>query len=624
MQLPLYRRNIMGTAIDQDSDYASTSSARQTGHVEGDETEDLHHLLKTVLAAHPNIEGVSVGAILSNYQRIRVEHVCARLGLQSLSFLWQFDQLQLLEDMYAAGMDSVIIKVAGAGLGERHLGQNVCCKSMRDELEKLQAKWGLHPAGEGGEYETFTVDCPLFHNRVKLLQTQSVVLSSGSNRDEMGTVAYLRLKEAKLVQKAPLNFQLWDIIRVPDLLDEQAKVILNSIQDSQQSVQSSDGTTDEPQAASAGKEALEASFGNWLGIGEVTCPSSSVEAEVKGCLRLLQEKLRAHELGLTSLAHVNIYLSSMTLFFRVNNTYNVFFGPSPPSRACVVARLPLGTHIKMDGVVYKASPRYKPRIALHVQGLSYWAPANIGPYSQAVIAGERMFVAGQIGLQPRDLTLSSPPSFAMEAVLSAQHTRRIVKAMQEGTGGGFQGWMESCICWISGPTSTFVNKRDQARIAWLQWSERPGVPFLIVQTPELPKQAQVEWQITWQTGRSHLREEAEDEITDLTCLTSESVLATKNLPYFRHTSLSCGTSHVSVLLPVNTTAGAQNLSSSPWLNKAFSVRAFHTACKPYSEVYNAAADVFGRAPPLTTIQVLKIATEDLDELDLAYLAFSYF
>ena len=273
-----------------------------------------------------------------------------------------------------------------------------------------------------------------------------------------------------------------------------------------------------------------------------------------------------------------------------------------------------------------------------------------------------MFVAGQIGLQPRDLTLSSPPSFAMEAVLSAQHTRRIVKAMQEGTGGGFQGWMESCICWISGPTSTFVNKRDQARIAWLQWSERPGVPFLIVQTPELPKQAQVEWQITWQTGRSHLREEAEDEITDLTCLTSESVLATselaypfrldssnrnstENLPYFRHTSLSCGTSHVSVLLPVNTTAGAQNLSSSPWLNKAFSVRAFHTACKPYSEgkpcrrlvliriltlkllsspVYNAAADVFGRAPPLTTIQVLKIATEDLDELDLAYLAFSYF
>jgi hypothetical protein len=30
------------------------------------------------------------------------------------------------------------------------------------------------------------------------------------------------------------------------------------------------------------------------------------------------------------------------------------------------------------------SGRVQGRQALHVQGLSYWAPANIGPYSQAV------------------------------------------------------------------------------------------------------------------------------------------------------------------------------------------------------------------------------------------------
>jgi diphthine-ammonia ligase len=30
------------------------------------------------------------------------------------------------------------------------------------------------------------------------------------------------------------------------------------------------------------------------------------------------------------------------------------------------------------------SGRIQGRQALHVQGLSYWAPANIGPYSQAV------------------------------------------------------------------------------------------------------------------------------------------------------------------------------------------------------------------------------------------------
>ena len=62
---------------------------------------------------------------------------CARLGLQCLAYLWQYNQSQLLDDMAQAGMDSIIIKVAGAGLGVRHLGQNVCSESMRVELENL-------------------------------------------------------------------------------------------------------------------------------------------------------------------------------------------------------------------------------------------------------------------------------------------------------------------------------------------------------------------------------------------------------------------------------------------------------------------------------------------------------
>lgn len=68
---------------------------------------------------------------------IRSGFRCARLGLQSLSYLWQYDQTELLEDMDTAGMESVIIKVAGAGLGQRHLGKNVCSSEMRDELERL-------------------------------------------------------------------------------------------------------------------------------------------------------------------------------------------------------------------------------------------------------------------------------------------------------------------------------------------------------------------------------------------------------------------------------------------------------------------------------------------------------
>jgi diphthine-ammonia ligase len=66
MNLPLYRRSITGSSIIQSSDYHIT---------QGDETEDLYELLKEVKKHHPDVKGVSVGAILSNYQRIRVEHV---------------------------------------------------------------------------------------------------------------------------------------------------------------------------------------------------------------------------------------------------------------------------------------------------------------------------------------------------------------------------------------------------------------------------------------------------------------------------------------------------------------------------------------------------------------------
>jgi diphthine-ammonia ligase len=73
----------------------------------------------------------------------------------------------------------------------------------------------------------------------------------------------------------------------------------------------------------------------------------------------------------------------MDLFTRVNAAYSTFFGSSPPARACVAVDLPHPIHIRLDVVAFAEHNR-SDRQALHVQGLSYWAPANIGPYSQAI------------------------------------------------------------------------------------------------------------------------------------------------------------------------------------------------------------------------------------------------
>lgn len=192
----------------------------------------------------------------------------------------------------------------------------------------------------------------------------------------------------------------------------------------------------------------------------------------------------------------------MELFPSINAVYNTFFGPSPPTRACVACPLPPNCYVKMDVLAYRAQATSE-RSALHVRGLSYWAPANIGPYSQAVRVGERLFVAGQIGLAPATLTLPQPESLALEAALSSQHARRIVKAVQEGTGGGFSTSVESCICWLSGPSTSFDRKVEAARQSWKSWqSSSPSriseqVHVLFAQVSSLPKGAQIEWQMVW-------------------------------------------------------------------------------------------------------------------------------
>ena len=95
LDLPFFTTSITGKAINQSSEYGSrTTLERQKdrsvtecgseGQVEEeeveaeeqDETEDLYRLLKMVKVELPEVQGVAAGAILSNYQRVRVEHVC--------------------------------------------------------------------------------------------------------------------------------------------------------------------------------------------------------------------------------------------------------------------------------------------------------------------------------------------------------------------------------------------------------------------------------------------------------------------------------------------------------------------------------------------------------------------
>lgn len=68
--------------------------------------------------------------------------------------------------MVDSGMHSILIKVATMGLKMEHLGKSLV--EMQPKLLSLDEEYGMHCCGEGGEFESLTLDCPLFIKKIVL------------------------------------------------------------------------------------------------------------------------------------------------------------------------------------------------------------------------------------------------------------------------------------------------------------------------------------------------------------------------------------------------------------------------------------------------------------------------
>jgi diphthine-ammonia ligase len=85
----------------------------------------------------------------------------------------------------------MMVGVAAMGLDEKWLGR-MLDEKMVEELTVLHRKYGVHAALEGGEGETFVLDCPLFGKRIEVLS---------SKKHWNGVNGYLEFIEARLVDK---------------------------------------------------------------------------------------------------------------------------------------------------------------------------------------------------------------------------------------------------------------------------------------------------------------------------------------------------------------------------------------------------------------------------------------
>lgn len=137
---------------------------------DGTEQGDLDALRRSL--SDLDIDGVVTGAVWSDYQWDRINLVCGDLDLRVLSPLWRKDQDLVYSEIVDSGIDAVIVGVSAEGLDGDWLGRHLDADCKKD-LIGLRDRYGVSIIGEGGEFESMTLDSPLHSKRVEIVRSET-------------------------------------------------------------------------------------------------------------------------------------------------------------------------------------------------------------------------------------------------------------------------------------------------------------------------------------------------------------------------------------------------------------------------------------------------------------------
>ena len=419
---------------------------------------------------HPDVSAVCSGAILSTYQRTRIESVALRLGLVPLAPLWEYPFLPrqnpgapggLLEDVGVVGLKARIIKVASGGLDEGLLWGDLSDRKIRHKVKSGVGRFGGSALGEGGEYETIVVDGPrgIWKGGI-FVDEKGLVVRRGE-----GGEAWLEVEEGAgrvmtedFVEEKEDELGEWrKRLVIPRLWDEGFEGLVGRIRSGEI------GTGAEEAAAAKTTVSKPNSNARWISqpnttqtptslhLSNLTSPSPKTSAPTQISQIITTQLLpflAQHSLLPSSIIFTTLLLRSISDFNPLNQAYStIFTSPLPPARVTVACgdSLPADVHVIASFVLDLTSHKD----GLHVQSRSYWAPANIGPYSQAISvplapppsappphphslaavqddlsnlsfsepddwfsAGELVYIAGQIPLVPITMELVSPSTLS--------------------------------------------------------------------------------------------------------------------------------------------------------------------------------------------------------------------
>ncbi|MDC8438171.1 MAG: diphthine--ammonia ligase, partial [Candidatus Nitrosotenuis sp.] len=162
----LHHPNILHTALQAES----MNIPQIIKRAKSDDAQEQLDLMTSALLEAKNlysINGIVHGGILSEFQKNHFETVASSLGLYVVTPIWKTNQQQYMKELLESKFEFVISAVSCDGLDDSWLGRKITYDDLT-KLEALSEKHKFNLSFEGGEAETFVVNCPLFDSAIKI------------------------------------------------------------------------------------------------------------------------------------------------------------------------------------------------------------------------------------------------------------------------------------------------------------------------------------------------------------------------------------------------------------------------------------------------------------------------
>ena len=144
--------------------------------LDSDELEEEMNALRVLLEKAKRdfqIEGLVHGGISSEFQKKCFEKICKENDLKIITPLWNINAKKYMIDLIHSNFKFILTSVSSDGLDERWLGKIISDHDML-QLNKLSDKYGFNLNFEGGEAETFVVDCPLYSDPILITKSKTI------------------------------------------------------------------------------------------------------------------------------------------------------------------------------------------------------------------------------------------------------------------------------------------------------------------------------------------------------------------------------------------------------------------------------------------------------------------